>query len=95
MIIDISCDRAGAVETSIPTTIENPVYTINNVLHYVVDHTPALLSYSATKSIGNELIKYIDKIIDGKIESNIVLKNALIIRDGEVIDKRIVDFQNR
>lgn len=95
MIIDISCDRAGAVETSIPTTIENPVYTINNVLHYVVDHTPALLSYSATKSIGNELIKYIDDLISEKIDCNDVLKNALIIKNGDIIDQRIIDFQNR
>lgn len=30
-------------ETSIPTTIEKPTYTVDGVLHYVVDHTPALI----------------------------------------------------
>lgn len=42
LIIDISCDRAGAIETSIPTTIENPTYVVDGVTHYVVDHTPSI-----------------------------------------------------
>lgn len=95
LIIDISCDKAGAIETSIPTTIESPVYTVDGVLHYVVDHTPALASYSATKAIGDELVKYIDDIIDNKEETNKVLKDAIIIKNGTIIDKRIIDYQNR
>ena len=95
MIVDISCDRAGGIETSIPTTIENPVYTVHGVLHYVVDHTPALVGYSVTKVLGNELIKYIDDIIEDKSGSNEVLKNATIIKNGKIIDQRIVAFQKR
>ena len=95
MIIDISCDRAGGIETSHPTTIEDPVYIVNNVLHYVVDHTPALISYSVTKSLGDEIIKYIDFIIEDNFQNNDVLNKALIIKNGEIIDRRIIDFQQR
>lgn len=42
MIIDVSCDRNGGIETSVPTTIEEPTYVVDGVLHYVVDHTPSL-----------------------------------------------------
>lgn len=95
IIIDISCDKSGAIETSFPTTIENPIYTINGVIHYVVDHTPALINYTVTRTIGNELIKYIDDIIEEKIDYNEVLKSAIIINNGDIIDKRIIDYQNR
>lgn len=95
LIIDISCDRAGGIETSIPTTIDNPVYKIDGVLHYVVDHTPALISYSVTKSLGDELINYIDYIVEDKIGENEVIKNAIIINNGNIIDKRILDYQQR
>ncbi|MCS6104931.1 N(5)-(carboxyethyl)ornithine synthase [Clostridium botulinum] len=95
IIIDISCDRAGGIETSIPTTIENPVYTVDGVMHYVVDHTPALISYSVTRALGDELIKYIDYIIEEKVETNEILKNATIIKNGLILDKRIIDFQKR
>ena len=42
MIIDVSCDRNGGVESCIPTTIEKPIYLENGILHYAVDHTPSL-----------------------------------------------------
>lgn len=93
MIIDISCDRAGAIETTIPTTIENPVYYEENVLHYAVDHTPTILYKSASKSISNEVVKYIDDLING--HENEVLINATVIDNGVIIDRRIVEFQNR
>ncbi|EOU1888145.1 N(5)-(carboxyethyl)ornithine synthase [Clostridium perfringens] len=93
MIIDISCDKNGAVETSIPTTIDNPVYYIENVLHYVVDHTPTILYKSASKSISKEVVKYIDLLIEDNM--NNTLKKALIIDNGIIIDNKINEFQNR
>ena len=36
MIIDISCDRAGGVESSVPTTIAEPTYFVDGVRHYVI-----------------------------------------------------------
>src|SRR5690625_6012657 len=41
-IIDISCDEAMAIETSKPTTVDNPTYFVDGILHYAVDHTPSL-----------------------------------------------------
>lgn len=93
LIIDVSCDKNGAIETSIPTTIENPIYIINGVVHYAVDHTPSLLYKDASKAISSEVIKYIDTLIEEK--EDIVLENALIIKNGNVIDQEINEFQNR
>jgi N5-(carboxyethyl)ornithine synthase len=95
MIIDISCDRAGAIETSRPTTIEDPVYSVDGVMHYVVDHTPALVGYSVSDCLGQELINYLDIIIEGNADQNEVLRQATCIQDGQIIDKKIVDFQGR
>lgn len=95
MIVDISCDRKGAIETSRPTTIENPVYHIDGVLHYAVDHTPALIGYSVTDCLGEELIKYLDDVIEGHADENNILNRATCIRSGVIIDQRINDFQNR
>ena len=95
MIIDISCDRAGAIETSIPTSLEKPVYMVNNVLHYVVDHTPSLVGYSVTKALGDEIIKYVDDIVEDNVSRNATLSQALIIENGLIRDQRIIDYQNR
>lgn len=93
MIVDISCDREGGIETSIPTTIDNPVYYVENVMHYVVDHTPSILFKSATKSISLEVVKYLDELIIGN--NNSVLEKATAIRNGDIIDNRIITFQGR
>ena len=93
MIIDISCDRCGGIETSVPTTIDEPTYIVDGVMHYVVDHTPSIFFKTASKCISEEITKYIDKLIEGK-ESE-VLRNALIIKKGEIIDHRIISFQKR
>ena len=92
-IIDISCDANGAVESSKPTTIENPIYEVNGVLHYVVDHTPSLVYKYASRGISEAVVKYIDDMIEGN--ENITLKNALIIEKGKIIDNRINIFQKR
>lgn len=96
MIVDISCDRAGAVETSVPTTIDRPVYKVEGVLHYVVDHTPALFFKSTSEAISAVLPPYLNELIVWDWKSrNEVLKACLIVKDGIVIDQRINEFQGR
>lgn len=95
MIIDVSCDEAGAIETTVPTTIEKPTYTVDGVVHYAVDHTPALVSHTVSKTLGEQLVKYLDIIIEDRIHRNKVLREATIIKSGKILDERINTFQNR
>lgn len=93
MIIDVSCDRNGGIETSVPTTIEKPTYMVEGVLHYVVDHTPALFHKTFTWNNSEVIWKYINELqyeVYGE-----VLKDALIIKDGEIVDSEINKYQGR
>lgn len=92
MIVDISCDRAGAIETSIPTTIAEPSYFVDGIRHYVVDHTPALFYKSTSVAISSVMPKYLSALMDGKWCGN---DRALIIKDGIIIDQTINNFQGR
>lgn len=93
MIIDISCDRAGGIETSIPTTIENPAYIVDGVVHYVVDHTPSLFYKTTSIEISKAVYKLIDFLCEEK--QNDILDKAMCIENGIILDKRINSFQNR
>ena len=93
MIIDISCDKNGGIESSVPTTIDNPTYYYENVLHYVVDHTPSIFYKTATESISHEVCNYIDCFIEEKKSD--ILSKALIIHNGQIVDHRIIEFQKR
>jgi N5-(carboxyethyl)ornithine synthase len=93
MIIDVSCDRGGGIETCVPTTIENPVYYVEGVLHYAVDHTPALFYKTFTYNNSEIIAPYIDMLMQDS--PNQVLLDSLIIDKGEIIDIRIKEFQGR
>lgn len=94
IIIDISCDRNGGIETSIPTTIESPIYVIEGIAHYVVDHTPSLLHKRATEIISKIVSKHIDFLIEGN-EDNVTLNKCKIVDGGIISDERIIQFQRR
>ena len=95
LIIDIACDRNGGVETSIPTTIEQPTYQVDGITHYVVDHTPSLFWKTATESLSAEFVKYIDFLIEGCPEESDVLAACHNFEQGVILDERINKFQNR
>jgi N5-(carboxyethyl)ornithine synthase len=86
-IIDVSCDIDGAIESSVPTTIENPTYYVDGILHYSVDHTPSIFYRSGSKMISDIVAGYIDDLITE--EFNEVLNEAVIIKNGAILDKEM------
>ncbi len=93
MIVDVSCDKHGGIETSRPTTIENPVYEVDGILHYVVDHTPALFYKTFTWNNSSLIYPFLEQLITGELSD--VIKNCLIIEKGNIIDSEIKRLQNR
>ncbi len=93
MLIDISCDEAMGIETSHPTTIEDPVYVVDGVIHYAVDHTPSIFAKSATESISTALYPFVDDLVEEQARP--VFENATCIKDGRILDERIIRFQHR
>lgn len=93
MIIDISCDRAGAIETSIPTTIESPMYNVDGIAHYVCDHTPSLFYKTTSETISKIVAVYCNFFI--KMIDEPTLSAAKIIEDGAILDSRINLYQKR
>lgn len=93
MIIDISCDRNGGVETSKPTFLDSPIYEVDGIVHYAVDHTPSIFYKTISATLSEIISKNIDMLIVGK--PNDILSNALIVKDGIVLDERINQFQKR
>lgn len=76
VIIDVSIDQGGCIETSYPTTISNPTFVKHNVIHYCVPNIPALVSRTASYGLTNTSIKYLTNIADNG------LINALLGDEG-------------
>jgi len=62
VIVDISVDQGGITETIKPTTFENPIYKIDNVLHYGVPNIPGAVARTSTFALTNITIPYIKQI---------------------------------
>jgi alanine dehydrogenase len=64
VIVDVSIDQGGCIETSRITTLSNPVYTLHDVIHYCVPNMPALVSRTASYGLNNAALNYIQSIAD-------------------------------
>lgn len=69
LIMDISIDQGGCVETSRPTTHEHPTFLEEGVIHYCVPNMPGVVARTATYALTNASLPYIIKIANQGIEA--------------------------
>lgn len=58
VIVDVSVDQGGCIETCRPTTHENPTYFVGDVLHYCVANMPGAVSRTSTFALTNATMGY-------------------------------------
>ena len=76
VVMDISIDEGGCIETSRPTTHEHPVYIEEGILHYCVPNMPGAVARTATHAFVNSAMPYITEIAGSGLDA--VLKNPSI-----------------
>jgi alanine dehydrogenase len=59
VVIDISVDQGGCVETTRPTTYENPTYKEEGVIHFAVTNMPGAVPRSASQALSAVLLPYV------------------------------------
>ena len=91
MIIDVSCDPHLEIETTHATTISDPVYEVDGVIHYAVDNTPAMYPITVTKILSEGFAPYIDPVLEDRYPQSV--QDAVVIRDGHIVDPRIEVFR--
>jgi len=58
VIVDVAIDQGGCVETMKPTTHDDPVYTVDGVIHYAVANMPGGVPRSSTLGLTNATLPY-------------------------------------
>ena len=91
LIIDVSCDPYLEIESSHPTTIDDPVYEVDGVIHYAVDNTPAMYPKTVTLNLSSVFSHYVDSIVEGNYSES--LKKAVVIKDGSIQYEPIREFR--
>jgi alanine dehydrogenase len=80
VIVDISIDQGGCVETSRPTTLLDPTYVMHGVVHYCVPNTPASVPRTATVGWTNVLLPFLREATELGMEQ--VLKTDIGLAKG-------------
>jgi alanine dehydrogenase len=62
VIVDVAIDQGGCVETIKATTHENPVYTVDGIIHYGVANMPGGVPRTSTLALTNATLPYALKL---------------------------------
>jgi alanine dehydrogenase len=58
VIVDVAVDQGGCIETTRPTTHDNPIYIIDHVVHYCVANMPGAVPFTSTVALTNATLPY-------------------------------------
>ncbi len=58
VIVDVAVDQGGCVDTIRPTTHADPIYTVQNVIHYGVANMPGGVPRTSTLALTNATLPY-------------------------------------
>lgn len=58
VIVDVAVDQGGCVETTHPTTHDEPIYTVDGIVHYCVANMPGAVARTSTLSLVNATLPY-------------------------------------
>ncbi len=89
LIMDISIDQGGCVETSRPTRHDQPTFVAEGVTHYCVPNMPGVVGRTATHAFLNAAWPYIMNVVDEGLEAALVqnasLSRGLAMRKGDLL----------
>jgi alanine dehydrogenase len=88
VILDFSIDQGGCVETSRPTTLRDPVFVEEGVVHFCVPNVPGAVPRTATHAFNNAVWPYIRHVAEVGLERALedlpALRRGIATKEGEV-----------
>jgi len=95
VIVDVAIDQGGSIETSRPTTHENPVYLIDGVVHYCVTNMPGAVARTSTYALANATFPYILKVANDGYKKwardSHEIRTALNMAEGHLLIKEVAE----
>jgi alanine dehydrogenase len=58
VIVDVAIDQGGCIETAKPTTHDDPIYIVDEIVHYCVANMPGGVPNTSTRGLTNVTLPY-------------------------------------
>ncbi|HET7370454.1 MAG TPA: alanine dehydrogenase [Gammaproteobacteria bacterium] len=85
VIVDISVDQGGCVETTRSTTYDEPTYVWEGVTHFTVSNMPGAVPRTASQALSAAITPYAIRLAEGSWESVESLKKGINVAGGKVV----------
>ena len=95
VVVDVSIDQGGCIETIRPTSHSDPIFREENVVHYGVTNMPGAVAQTSTYALTNRTLKYAMQLADHGFMKAIAADKALYkgvnVFNGKVAYKQVAD----
>jgi alanine dehydrogenase len=95
VLVDVAIDQGGCIETTRPTTHDDPTFVIDDVIHYSVANMPGAVPRTSTLALTNATLPHaVDLAEKGwkqACREDNALKKGLNVVDGKVVYKGVAE----
>ena len=99
VMVDVAIDQGGCFETSRPTTHTDPIFFVDDVLHYCVSNMPAAVPHTSTLALTNATLPYVRVLADGGLakvcERSAAIAEGINTYQGHITFPGVAESQNR
>ena len=92
VIIDISVDQGGCIETTRPTDYKNPTYIHDGVVHFGVTNMPGAVPRTASQALSAALTPYIMRLAQPDWEQDKALSRGINVKGGKIVHHALQDL---
>ncbi len=85
VIVDISVDQGGCVETTRPTTYDAPTYVWEGVTHFTVTNMPGAVPRTSSQALSAAIAPYASRLADGGWHDDPDLLKGINVQGGRVV----------
>lgn len=98
VMVDVAIDQGGCFETSHPTTHQDPIYIVDDIVHYCVANIPGAVARTSTFALTNATLPYAlllaDKGWREACRESEEMREGLNIVGGKVVYKGVAEAFN-
>ncbi|GAB6040025.1 alanine dehydrogenase [Endothiovibrio diazotrophicus] len=90
VVVDISVDQGGCVETTRPTNYADPTYKVGGVTHFAVTNMPGAVPRSASQALSASIIPYLLRLLAPEWRADPALAAGINVADGAFVHPALV-----
>jgi alanine dehydrogenase len=85
VVIDLSVDQGGCIETTRPTTYADPTYRWEDIVHFAVTNMPGAVPRTASQVLSAALIPFVLRLVDSNWGAYPALRKGANVASGKLV----------